>query len=559
MFLSARTFEEIESLVNNAFNENTFRKAIQQERNLYTQSKDKTHLYQAVYLEAFLQSNLGNGNGRITKLLWVIENCPETEYKLYVSANYHLSSYLTFLNSPKTAEEFTNLAIKVAKKNSYKEYYANLYSSKAAIEYHLGNYYQAIPNYKLALKNGSHNDFVFRASMNNNVSLCYTKLKQYHVANGFIRRAIIEMDRIKNKNESQIFFLNLIKGNLGSNYFRMGRLGEAQKLLENEVNYYFLHVENSQDALHSVQDLIAIYTRTNNNQALTAINAKITFFEKHSKSLQVKNEYIKLLYDSYLKRNDAEGIKKYSQKLIQNNQILTDSIVKNSESLNNAIFSQKIKHLKNQFKSKDKLLETTIRAKRTSTIFLILIFSSISLIIFILYSVKVRNARKNELIYAQEQELENNKRIILENELKLKQEKITNFAINLNIKKETENAFLQKLKDIRRKKNVDPETIIKELQFSVSNLINIDQKNIASQNEIEHESTKFISSLKTKHPELNKQEVGLCSYFRMNLNSKEIASLTGMTSGTIRVYKNKIKVKIGLQHEESLNEYLQNL
>ena len=51
----------------------------------------------------------------------------------------------------------------------------------------------------------------------------------------------------------------------------------------------------------------------------------------------------------------------------------------------------------------------------------------------------------------------------------------------------------------------------------------------------------------------------LCNYFRLNMPSKEIASIEGITDGTVRVYKNKIKNKIGLSQLDSLNEYLVNI
>jgi DNA-binding CsgD family transcriptional regulator len=51
----------------------------------------------------------------------------------------------------------------------------------------------------------------------------------------------------------------------------------------------------------------------------------------------------------------------------------------------------------------------------------------------------------------------------------------------------------------------------------------------------------------------------MCSYFKLHLKSKEIAQIESITNGTVRVYKNKIKHKIGLDTEKNLNDYLDNL
>jgi len=69
----------------------------------------------------------------------------------------------------------------------------------------------------------------------------------------------------------------------------------------------------------------------------------------------------------------------------------------------------------------------------------------------------------------------------------------------------------------------------------------------------------FTHQLKKYHPQLSDQEIALCNHFRMNKASKEIAQIEGITDGTVRVYKNKIKNKIGLSQMDSLNVYLMNI
>ena len=76
---------------------------------------------------------------------------------------------------------------------------------------------------------------------------------------------------------------------------------------------------------------------------------------------------------------------------------------------------------------------------------------------------------------------------------------------------------------------------------------------------IEVNNLNFSNTLRKQHPFLTDQEIGLCNYFRLNMPSKEIASIEGITDGTVRVYKNKIKNKIGLSQLDSLNEYLVNI
>ena len=86
----------------------------------------------------------------------------------------------------------------------------------------------------------------------------------------------------------------------------------------------------------------------------------------------------------------------------------------------------------------------------------------------------------------------------------------------------------------------------------------IDKKQIVKNSTALDDKGLFQKALEQFHPELSYQERILCSYFRLHLSSKEISVIEGITNGTVRVYKNKIKHKIGLNTEESLNEYLCN-
>lgn len=92
-----------------------------------------------------------------------------------------------------------------------------------------------------------------------------------------------------------------------------------------------------------------------------------------------------------------------------------------------------------------------------------------------------------------------------------------------------------------------------------TNLIQIDgkQHEIIGESYIEHDD--FMDKLANKYPLLTKRELKLCMYFRLDLSSKEISLIENIADGTIRVYKTKIKSKIGLEKDENLSSFLNNL
>ena len=88
-------------------------------------------------------------------------------------------------------------------------------------------------------------------------------------------------------------------------------------------------------------------------------------------------------------------------------------------------------------------------------------------------------------------------------------------------------------------------------------MLNIDKKNVVLNFDKDKDQRDFDATLKQLYPQLSSQEIRLCTYFRLNLGSKEISMIEGsITPGSVRVYKNKIKNKIGLTAEDNLNDFL---
>jgi len=66
----------------------------------------------------------------------------------------------------------------------------------------------------------------------------------------------------------------------------------------------------------------------------------------------------------------------------------------------------------------------------------------------------------------------------------------------------------------------------------------------------------FYEQLNNLHPELTPTEKKICTFLKMNLNTKEIAALLLSTPSTVEVTRSRIRKKIGLEHFQSLTEYI---
>lgn len=72
-------------------------------------------------------------------------------------------------------------------------------------------------------------------------------------------------------------------------------------------------------------------------------------------------------------------------------------------------------------------------------------------------------------------------------------------------------------------------------------------------------SRKFKKKLLSIHPDLTEQELWLCELIITKKSITEISEIMKLASGTVRVYKTKLKLKLNLSHENSLKDYLNKL
>lgn len=69
----------------------------------------------------------------------------------------------------------------------------------------------------------------------------------------------------------------------------------------------------------------------------------------------------------------------------------------------------------------------------------------------------------------------------------------------------------------------------------------------------------FKEKLVEKHVDLSDQELELCNYVNDGKSCSEIAVLTGLSAGSVRVYKNKLKTKMKIPKQERLSQYLASI
>ncbi len=86
-----------------------------------------------------------------------------------------------------------------------------------------------------------------------------------------------------------------------------------------------------------------------------------------------------------------------------------------------------------------------------------------------------------------------------------------------------------------------------------------DSKSLLIKENIELHHSEFLSSLKTKHSDLSKTDLEIASYTKLKLSRKEIADLRGSSVEAVKSAKARLKKKLKLSPDVSLDDYLGSL
>ncbi len=163
-----------------------------------------------------------------------------------------------------------------------------------------------------------------------------------------------------------------------------------------------------------------------------------------------------------------------------------------------------------------------------------------------------REEKEKELIH-----LRNEK---LQDEISFKSQELANSTM-LIIKK---NEFLLELKRVLKTQKNQLESRFPDKYYF--NLVKKIDDNIASSDDwktfetnFERAHEEFIKKLKAGYPKLTPGDLRLCAYLHMNLSSKEIAPLLGISVRGLENHRYRLRKKMGLDVDVNLSEFMMNI
>lgn len=190
--------------------------------------------------------------------------------------------------------------------------------------------------------------------------------------------------------------------------------------------------------------------------------------------------------------------------------------------------------------------------------YLIIIVGSV---IFFLFGIALlrqyaKNKRKSIELKNEELEIQNNKQSLT---IQTQENYISEFALDFTKNREFELGIIKSLSEISDLDTVVMERELKSLIAEMKQKQLIDKRAMGLFEESKNVLDGFKHRLLARFPQLNKSDIQLCYLIKLDLTNKELAALKNVTADSIKIYKNRLKNKMGLLPAESLSDVLKDL
>jgi tetratricopeptide (TPR) repeat protein/DNA-binding CsgD family transcriptional regulator len=285
-----------------------------------------------------------------------------------------------------------------------------------------------------------------------------------------------------------------------------------------------------------------LYEQKQYKKAIEQLRKGIIICNKNRMSKAQKDNY-KLMIDNYLKLDEKDSAINYYNKLIA----LKDSVYENDK-------TNIIKYIKAQQTIQQRIKESEILAQKLYNRNLLLSLSSgmIILILILIYVLYSRYQLKTNIHNEEKKELSQN--------LDEKNRELVGKLLSENQKLVARNKLVKHLDDYIE--NTTSKEVAIALETTKSELIKNNPTAFSWDNfkvYFEQVHPDFFQKLTNPNYRLTINELRHCSYMKMNLSTKEIASLLNVSDRAVQMARYRIKKKLGLTADQDLIAYILGL
>ncbi len=262
-----------------------------------------------------------------------------------------------------------------------------------------------------------------------------------------------------------------------------------------------------------------------------------------------EQEAYRLLSEIYHQKGDHGSAFSYHRRLLE----VRDSIFNDRMAAN-------IEELRARYESGQREAQIALLEQQRNHDQLVRNAMAAGVVLLLIIALLIFNRQKTE-IRKNRIELENQrlKELQLEQELDFKKRQLTSYSLHLVQKNELMRELGDKIHKIRSENGNGADYDLKSLENLIHYSFNLDEDWEEFSLYFEEVHPGFFDWLNDNCPNLTPNELRLCALLRLNLSSKEIASLLGISPSSVKIARYRLRKKLQLNTEESLTGYLMGM
>ena len=323
--------------------------------------------------------------------------------------------------------------------------------------------------------------------------------------------------------------------NIGNICNNLGKLEDQRKNFDKAYSYLLKSLEARQKN-NEKSGIAKSYYSLANHYFMMQQNAKALEYAKMSFALSSElNELLSKKISSMFLFQIYQKLGDYKQALQYH--VIYQQV---SDSLINDTKIQELTRLQMQYDYAKTEKDNDIKRQKTKMRYIISlsVVTSLSIILALLFFLARNRAKRIKL--------EKEK---LEKDMLIKNKELTTNVLYLLQKNELINSITSRL--LKLKTNLKEENIA-PVQKIIFDLQSITEKEVWEEFEYRFQNVheEFYQNLKKKFPDLSPSEIKLAAFLRLNMNTKEIASITNQSVNSLETARYRLRKKLGITNQE---------
>ncbi len=147
---------------------------------------------------------------------------------------------------------------------------------------------------------------------------------------------------------------------------------------------------------------------------------------------------------------------------------------------------------------------------------------------------------------------------LLNSQLELRAKELTSFTLELVRKNNLLNELRAQLQEIYKTGTKEHKLAAKEMLKKIDISL-IQEKEWSTFTKVfEEVHHGFFQKLQAQHPEISSSELRLAALIKINMPTKDMGTVLGISTDSLRISRYRLKKKLGLENEDKLSVYIRN-